>query len=88
MEAQINQGWGQALTILGVIVPLLGILASWMIWAIGKVDTDIKNVDGDVKTIAQKMDVMAARMDARFESHSARLDQLYNMFVDLLKERK
>ena len=80
--------WEQVATIIGVITALLGILGSWMIWAINRMDDDIKKVEVDVKMIASKMDTMGARMDARFESHSARLDQLYQMFVDLLKERK
>lgn len=74
-------GWEQVWTIIGVIVPILGILAGWMAWALGRVDADVKKIES-------KMDIMAARMDARFESHSARLDQLYNMFVDLLMEKK
>jgi hypothetical protein len=82
------EGWDEAMQIIGVIATALGVLSGWIIWTLSKLDGDIKNVDGDVKIIAQKMDVMAARMDARFESHSARLDQLYNMFVDLLKEKK
>ena len=38
-------------------------------------------LDSDIKTLS-------SRMDARTEAQSARIDQLYQMFVDLLKERK
>jgi hypothetical protein len=35
-----------------------------------------------------KHDARLDKMDSKFESHSARIDQLYKMFVDLLKEKK
>lgn len=74
-------GWEQVVTIIGVNAAIVGLLASWMHWGINRVDADVQKIDS-------KMDTLAARMDARFESHSARLDQLYKMFIDLLKEKK
>lgn len=69
--------WAQAGTIIGVNVALIGALATLLVYVVNRVDNDIKN-------IGTRMD----KMDQRFESHSARIDQLYKMFVDLLRERK
>lgn len=69
--------WNQVYTIIGVNITLIGALATLILYVINRVDNDIKS-------IGSRMD----KMDSRFESHSARIDQLYKMFVDLLKERK
>lgn len=69
--------WLQVVTIIGVNLAVLAILSTLIIWAVNKLDTD-------VKSICTRMD----KMDSRFESHSARIDQLYRMFVDLMKEVK
>lgn len=37
----------------------------------------LNKIDGDIN-----------RLDRRLDGHAARIDQLYQMFVDLLKERK
>lgn len=37
----------------------------------------LNKIDGDI-----------TRLDRRLDGHAARIDQLYQMFVDLLKERK
>lgn len=41
-------------------------------------------IEKDVDRIEKKGDAFERRMDG----HAARIDQLYTMFVDLLKERK
>lgn len=69
--------WSQILTIAGINLVMFAALASLIVWTVTKHDSDIKS-------ICARMD----KMDSRFESHSARIDQLYKMFVDLLKERK
>ena len=70
-------GWMQVLTILGVNVALFAALATLIIWVVGKLDSDIKSV-------GERVDKLGNRMDG----HAQRIDQLYKMFVDLLKERK
>lgn len=67
--------WEQIAAIIGVNVALLAMLATLIVWAVNKLDLDMKG-------IFSRMD----KMDSKFESHSARIDQLYKMFVDLLKE--
>ena len=68
--------WTQVLTIVGVNIALIGAMATLVVWAVNR-------VDADVKSICSRMD----KMDNRFDSHAQRIDQLYKMFIDLLKER-
>lgn len=63
--------------ILGVNLALFGAMASLMIWAVNKLDTDIKG-------LSSRVDGLGTRLD----SHASRIDQLYKMFVDLLKSGK
>jgi hypothetical protein len=69
--------WSQVATILGVNVGVLAVLSTLIVWSVNR-------MDADVKSICLRMD----KMDSRFESHSARIDQLYRMFIDLIKEGK
>lgn len=73
--------WTQVFTFIGVNVALFGVMATLIIWAINKMDTDIKAIgnrlDNDIKSIASRLD-----------GHASRIDQLYRMFIDLLKEKK
>ncbi len=68
---------GTGIAIIGVNIALFAALATLIIWVVGKLDSDIKSV-GD------RVDKLTNRMDG----HAQRIDQLYKMFVDLLKERK
>ncbi len=65
------------MTIIGVNVALFSVAIAIVIWQVSKMDTDIKSVGSDVKALSSRMD-----------GHATRIDQLYRMFVDLLKERK
>ena len=65
------------LTIIGVNIGLFAAFITLSIWAINKLDADIKGV-GD------RVDKLGVRMDG----HATRIDQLYKMFVDLLKAGK
>lgn len=69
--------WTQTLTFIGVNLAMLGAIATLVVWAINKIDVD-------VKSIATRVDGIFSRMDG----HAARIDQLYTMFVDLIKEKK
>lgn len=69
--------WTVGIAIIGVNIGLFAALATLIIWVVGKLDSDIKSV-GD------RVDKLGSRMDG----HAQRIDQLYKMFVDLLKERK
>jgi len=72
-----KMGWTQAITVMGVNVAMIGVMTVFIVWAINKIDTDIRSVNNDVKSLA-----------ARLDGHAQRIDQLYKMFVDLLQERK
>lgn len=65
------------LTIIGVNIALFAALSTLMYWLVNRIDTD-------VKAVCTRLD----KMDARLDGHAQRIDQLYKMFVDLLKERK
>jgi len=63
--------------IIGLNVAMFGLFSTVMYWMINRLDSDIKSVGADVKALSSRMD-----------GHATRIDQLYKMFVDLLKERK
>lgn len=73
--------WNQAYTIIGVNIGLIGALATLIIYVVNRLDRDVNSLSSNLQSLG-------LRMDARFESQSARIDQLYKMFVDLLRERK
>ena len=52
-------------------------LATMLYWLVNRIDTDVKSLSTDIKSISSRLD-----------GHAMRIDQLYKMFVDLLKERK
>jgi len=64
-------------TIIGVILAFLALLTTLIIQSINKIDTDIKS-------ISTRLDSVTTRLDG----HAARIDQLYSMFISLLKEKK
>jgi hypothetical protein len=69
--------WGQVLTIVGVNIALIAAMITIVVWAISK-------MDADVKSIGDRVDKLGVRLDG----HAIRIDQLYKMFVDLLEKRK
>ncbi len=69
--------WSQVWTIIGINLAIFGALATLIIWTVNKLDTDIKGVGSQLSTLSNRMD-----------GHAMRIDQLYKMFVDLLKEGK
>lgn len=42
----------------------------------------------DIKDTNSRVDLMGCRIDATNQAQAARTDQLYQMFIDLLKEGK
>lgn len=69
--------WAQILTIAGLNLSMFGALAGLVIWTVNKHDSEIKS-------IVSRLDATNSRLDG----HASRIDQLYQMFVDLLKETK
>jgi len=89
MKKQVKEGdkkmdWTQTYTIIGVNMAVMGIFATFIIWAMNKIDADTKGIRDDVKSVKQDIGTLGNRLD----SHAQRIDQLYRMFVDLLKETK
>lgn len=64
--------WVQVITI---ILSLAGVTY----WFKSELEKDIQRIDTDIKGLAQKLDIET-------KAQTARTDQLYQMFIDLLKE--
>jgi len=62
-------------TIIGMNIALFGALGTMVYWMVNR-------IDNDVKTLCSRLD----KNDARFDAHATRIDQLYRMFIDLVKE--
>ena len=59
------------------VFTIIGVLGGFMFFMMQRVEKDIANVNASVEAIGRRLD-----------SHAQRIDQLYKMFIDLLKERK
>lgn len=67
--------WFQVGTIIGVNIALFGALATLIVWVVNKLDADVKSINADVKSAMNRLD-----------GHAIRIDQLYQMFIQLVKE--
>lgn len=67
--------WYQVGAFIGVNVALFGALATLIIWVVNKLDGDVKSINADVKSCMNRLD-----------GHAARIDQLYQMFIQLVKD--
>jgi hypothetical protein len=56
---------------------IIGVMITVIIWMVNKLDADVKGIRSDVKSLSNRLD-----------GHAMRIDQLYHMFLDLLKEIK
>ncbi len=65
------------MTIITINIAMFALFSTVMYWMVNRVDTDVKSVGTDVKALSNRLD-----------GHATRIDQLYKMFVDLLKERR
>jgi hypothetical protein len=66
--------WAQILTLIGFNIAFVAVISTLIIWVVNKLDTDIKNVSIQVESLTKRLD-----------GHAMRIDQLYHMFIDLLK---
>lgn len=61
---------GQLWTLIGVNVALFGAMVTLVIWAVNKLDYDIKS------------------MNTRLDGHAQRIDQVYGVILEMLKDKK
>ena len=66
--------WTETYTIIAATISIIASLGTFMFYMFNKLDGDIKYI--------------GARMDAKMDAQTSRTDQLYQMFVDLLKEQR
>lgn len=69
--------WSQILTLAGINIGSLAVIGTFLVWVVNKLDTDIKSIGTQIENSNRRLD-----------GHAMRIDQLYHMFVDLLKEGK
>jgi len=72
---------GQIITLIWINLAFIGILTTLFIRLMNKLEKNIKDLGNQVDTLGEKL-------DARMDSQTARTDQLYQMFIDLIKETK
>ncbi len=72
------------LTIIGVMITLFGSGFTLMLWALNRIDSDVKAISERVDKLSDRVDKLGNRMDG----HASRIDQLYTMFIDLVKHNK
>ena len=56
---------------------IIGSISAIVIWAVTRMDNSINKLDGDIKSLGNRLD-----------GHAQRIDQLYRMFIDLVKEKQ
>lgn len=56
------------------VLTIIGSIAAINLYFISRLEKDIAAVDADIKSLTNRLD-----------RHASRIDQLYNMFIDLLK---
>ena len=73
--------WIQVATIVGVNIALIATMITLVMWAMSKIDNDVKSIgnrlDQDIKSIGNRLD-----------GHAQRIDQLYGIIVQMLKDKK
>lgn len=63
------------ITIIGFNIAIFGAMATLVYWMVNRIDNDVKSLSTDIKSLSNRLD-----------GHAMRIDQLYKMFIDLLKE--
>lgn len=73
--------WTQVLTIIGS-------LGAFTFYLLTRVDKDIKDLSERLDEQAKRFDLQFQAQSQRIDVHSQRTDQLYQMFIDLLKHKE
>ena len=66
-------------TIICVNIAMFGALATLVYWMVNRIDSDVKSMSAEIKADIKSI-------TTRLDGHATRIDQLYKMFVDLLKK--
>lgn len=87
--------WSQILTLAGINVGSIAVICTFLIWVVNKLDADIKVIGTQIESSNRRLDGHAARIDQLYNAYmiqskeqAMRTDNLYKMFIDLLKEGK
>lgn len=59
------------------VFTIIGVLGGFMFFMLQRLEKDMDKTNSSIETLGRRMD-----------GHASRIDQLYHMFVDLLKEGK
>jgi len=73
----MNIDWTVILTGVGTAITIIAFLYTLLRNFKSDINSHIDRLEGDVKSLSTRLD-----------GHATRIDQLYKMFVDLLKEMK
>lgn len=68
--------WIQVATIVGVNVALIASMIAIIVWVVGKLDSDVKSIATSVESSNRRLD-----------GHAQRIDQLYKIFIEEMKEQ-
>lgn len=63
------------------VITIIFSIAGIIYWFKSELEKDINRIDSDIKGLANKV-------DADMKAQTVRTDQLYQMFIDLLKEQR
>ena len=67
----------ELLTIIGVNVGLFAVMITVVVWVVNKLDTDVKSVSNQISGLSTRLD-----------GHAQRIDQVYGIILQMLKDRK
>jgi hypothetical protein len=67
------------------VITIVGTTSGFMFYILNRFETAIK---ADMNKFEGSMKADMDKFEKRMDSHASRIDQLYRMFVDLLKEKK
>lgn len=80
--------WTQIITLIGVNITLIAALAGLVIWVMNKLASDVNSLGNRLDGHAMRIDQLYQMSCAQADRTEKRMDQLYTMFIDLVKEGK
>ena len=66
------------------VFTIIGVLGGFMFFMMQRVERDVSRIEKDISNVNSSLEGIGRRLDG----HAQRIDQLYKMFIDLLKEMK